>query len=79
MCVGVCVPGSGVADTGRPVPPQHLYRLGEDASLRLQRAKQPRRRLVRHPDCQGRCLLIFDPKEHQKQFGLANSSPDFKH
>lgn len=41
---------AGLADAGWPVPPQHLHRLGEDASVRLQRAEQPGRRLPRNPN-----------------------------
>lgn len=47
---GLLALAAGLADAGRPVPPQHLHRLGEDASVHLQRAEQPGRRLPRNPN-----------------------------
>ena len=50
---------TGLAHSRGPVPPHHLHRLGQDASFRLQRAKQPRRRLPRHPNRQGNQNVVF--------------------
>lgn len=44
---------AGLANASGPLPPQHLHRLGQNASLHLQRAQQPGRRLPGHPDRQG--------------------------